>query len=139
VSCKNQGIVTFNWQSVSPIIGFLPTHPRGGSNPSGTLAGPMAGTNTIYSQIVDLSTMDNVGLEVSWTGNPAGTFTVQGSNSGAFFTALTFDPALAQPSGSAGGYLVDLFTYPFKYLLLEYVNVSGTGSIFAYAQIKDLN
>ena len=139
MSCKNQGIVTFNWQSTSPIIGFLPTHPRGGSNPSGTLPGAMTGTNTIYSQIVDLSTMDNVGLEVSWTGTPSGTFTVQGSNSGAFFTALTFDPALAQPSGSAGGYLIDLFTYPFKYLLLEYVNVSGTGSLFAYAQIKDLN
>jgi hypothetical protein len=139
MSAKNQGIITFNWQSVSPVIGFLPTHPRGGSNPSGLLGGPMASTNTIYSQIVDLSTMDNVGLEVSWTGTPSGTFSVMGSNSGSFFTALTFDPALAQPSGSAGGYLVDLFTYPFKYIMLQYVNVSGSGSLFVYGQQKDLN
>lgn len=139
MSNKNQGIVAFNWQSVSPIIGFLPTHPRGGSNPSGLLAGPMASTNTIYSQIVDVATMDNVGLEVSWTGTPSGTFSVLGSNSGSFFFALTFNPALAQPSGSAGGYGVDLFTFPFKYLLLEYVNVSGSGSLFVYGQNKDLN
>lgn len=83
--------------------------------------------------------MDNVGLEISWTGTPSGTISVMASNSGAFFTALTFDPALAQPSGSAGGYVVDLFTYPFKYILLEYVNVSGTGSLLVYGQQKDLN
>jgi hypothetical protein len=99
----------------------------------------MANTDTIFSQIIDVATMDNVGLEVSWTGTPAGTFSVLGSNSGSFFFPLTFNPALAQPSGAAGGYGVDLFTFPFKYLLLEYVNVSGTGSLFVYGQNKDLN
>lgn len=139
MSGKNKGPVTFNWQATSPIIGFLPTHPPGGSNPSGTLTGAMASTNTIYSQILDQSNMDNFGIEVTWTGTPTGTFTVNGSNSGANFYALTFDPALAQPSGAPGGYLIDLNQFPFRYLLLQYVNTSGTGSLTAYGFQKDLN
>jgi hypothetical protein len=107
--------------------------------PSGVVAGAMASTNTIYSNIVDLSRMDNVGLEVTWTGTPTGTFQVLGSNSGQYFYALTFDPALSQPAGSAGGYLIDLSGYPFKYILLEYTNSSGSGSLYVYGQNKDLN
>jgi uncharacterized membrane protein len=99
----------------------------------------MASTNTIYTQIIDVSKMDNLGLEVTWTGTPTGTFTVNGSNSGINFYPLTFSPVLTQPAGGAGGYLIDLTQYPFKYILLEYVNSSGTGTITVYAQCKDLN
>lgn len=139
MSGKNQGIITFNWQSISPIIGFLPTHPRGGSNPSGVLAGAMAATNTIYSQIVDVGTMDNIALEVAWTGTPVGTFTVNGSDSGIIFPSLTFSPTLTQPAGAAGNYLIGLNQYPFRYILLQYVNTSGSGSLTVYGQQKDLN
>lgn len=139
MSGKNQYPTTFNWQSISPVIGFLPNPNNPGSIPSGTVSGTMSGTNTIYSNIIDLSRMDNVGLEVNWTGTPVGTFSVLGSNSGANFYALTFDPALGQPNGSAGGYLIDLTQYPFKYILLEYVNSSGSGNLTVYAQNKDLN
>jgi hypothetical protein len=99
----------------------------------------MSGTNTIYTQVQDLSKMDNIGLEITWTGTPTGTIQVMGSNSGQFFYALTFNPSLAQPSGSAGGYLIDLAGYPFKYIMLQYTNTSGSGTIFAYGQNKDLN
>lgn len=136
MSGKNQSIITFNWQTTSPIIGFLPTHPPGGSLGSGTLAGTMSSTNTIYSQIVDVATTDNLGLELTWTGTPTGTFQVTGSNSGANFYALTFDPALTQPAGSAGGYLIDLTQFPFRYILLEYTNSSGTGTLTVYGQRK---
>jgi hypothetical protein len=139
MSGKNQGLFTLNWQSTNPITGFLPSHPSGGSTPSGILSGAMASTNTIYSNIVDMATMDNVGIEVVWTGTPTGTFTVNGSNSGANFFALTFDPALTQPAGSGGGYLIDLNQFPFKYLLLEYTNASGSGLLTTYGQKKDLN
>lgn len=139
MSGKNQGLITLNWQSTSPIIGFLPTHPRGGSNPSGTLSGSMASTNTIYSNIVDVSTMDNVGIEVTWTGTPTGTFSVTASISGVNFYPLTFDPVLTQPSGSAGGYVVSLNQYPFRYFLLQYTNASGSGSLTTYGHQRDLN
>jgi hypothetical protein len=139
MSGKNQYPIVYNWQSTSPVIGFLPNPYQGGSLPSGINSGSMSGTNTIYSNIVDLSKMDNIGLEVTWTGSPVGTFQVMSSNSGQFFYALTFNPPLAQPSGSGSGYVIDLYGYPFKYIMLQYTNTSGTGSLFVYGQNKDLN
>ncbi len=139
---KNQSVPVLRWQATNPATGFLPNNPAqygGGSNPSGTAAGAMASTNTIYTNILEVSRMDNVGLEVTWTGTPTGTFQVMGSNSGVTFYALTFNPVLNQPAGSAGGYLIDLTQYPFKYLLLQYTNASGSGSITVFTQTKDLN
>ena len=99
----------------------------------------MASTNTIYSQILEVARMDNVGLEVTWTGTPTGTLQVMVSNSGIYFYALTFNPALAQPSGSASGYAISLNQIPFKYVMLQYANSSGSGILTIYGQNKDLN
>lgn len=99
----------------------------------------MASTNIIYTQILEISRMDNSGLEVTWTGTPTGIFEVMVSNSGINFYALTFSPVLAQPAGAAGGYAVDLNQLSFKYFMLRYTNVSGTGTITVYGQNKDLN
>lgn len=139
MSGKNQFPMPFNWQSTNPATGFLPTHQQSGSPASGLLVGPMSGTNTIYSQIIDVSKMDNIGLEVVWTGTPVGTFSVQASNSGINFFDLTFNPALAQPTGAPGGYVVDINQFPFKYILLKYVNTAGSGGLTVYGQNKDLN
>lgn len=83
--------------------------------------------------------MDNLGLEVTWTGTPTGTIQIMGSNSGINFYALTFNPALTQPAGSGGGYLIDLNQFPFKFLMVQYTNSSGSGVITTYYQGKDLN
>lgn len=140
MSGKNQYPVIYNWQSTNPATGFLPLKAnQSGSVPSGVVNGTMSSTNTIYSQIIDISRMDNSGLEVTWTGTPTGTFQVMVSNSGINFYALTFNPSLAQPAGSAGGYAVNLNQVPFKYLMLQYTNVSGSGVLTVYGQMKDLN
>lgn len=139
MSGKNQFPIVYNWQSISPIPSFLPTAYQTGSPPSGIVDGVMSGTNVIYSQISDVSKMDNIGLEVFWTGTPMGTFEVLGSNSGDNFFPLTFNPVLDQPSGVAGGYGVDLNQFPWKYLLLRYTNISGSGVLNVYGQNKDLN
>lgn len=139
---KNQFPSQLNWQSTSPVVGFLPTNSytsNMGSVPSGNANGPMTGTSTIYSQIVDMSRMDNVGAEINFSGTASGTISVLGSNSGANFYALTFSPPLGQPTGSSGGYLIDLNQFPFKYFLLQYTNSSGSGTLTAYIQSKDLN
>ncbi len=139
MSGKNQYPNIYNWQASSPVTGFLPTHSPGGSIPSGVSAGVMASTNVIYSNIIDLAKMDNIGLEITWTGTAVGVLEIMGSNSGITFYALTFNPALAQPAGSASGYLIDLSGYPFKYIMLKYTNTSGAGTLKAYGQNKDLN
>lgn len=99
----------------------------------------MTGTSTIYSQIINIARMDNIGLEVTWTSTAVGTFSVMVSNSGLSFYALTFDPVLTQPAGAAGGYAVNLNQIPFRWMMLQYVNASSTGTLTVYGQEKDLN
>lgn len=141
MSGKNQFPNTFYWQSTNPQTGFLPTHADSGSIvpippvPNGV----MSGTNTIWSNIISISKFDNQGLEVTWTGTPTGTFQVLVSNSGINFYALTYNPALAQPSGSAGGYVINNNQLPFKFIQLQYTNTSGSGILTVYSQQKDLN
>ncbi len=99
----------------------------------------MTGTAVIYSQIIDVSRMDNIGMEFSWTGTPTGTLAIVGSDSGANFFAITPSPALTQPAGSATGFLTGLNEYPHKYIAFQYTNTSGTGVLSVYLQLKDLN
>jgi len=142
MSGKNQYPFSINWQSTSPVTTFLPNNPSqnsGGSAPSGLINGSMSGTNTIYSQILEVAKMDNSGLEVTWTGTPTGTLQLMVSNSGVNFYALTFSPPIAQPSGSSGGYVISINQIPFKYMMFQYINSSGTGTLTIYGQNKDLN
>jgi len=133
-----------SWQSTNPATGFLPLNNNTaniGSVPSGHPIGAMASTNTIYSQIMDVSRADNIGIEVNFnvTGNAVGTFQVMVSNSGINFDALTFTIPLAQPTGSPLAYFVNLTQLAAKYVMLQYTNTSGTGTMTAYIQMKDLN
>lgn len=141
MSGKNQAPIVFNWQSTSPIAGFVPIQSAlaNGSPASKVASGTMASTNTIYSQIICVANMDNIGIEVNWTGTPTGTLTVQVSNSGTNFTALTFSPTITQPAGTAATIGLNINQLPFRYLLLQYVNTSGSGVLTAVAQVKDLN
>lgn len=108
--------------------------------------GIMTGTSTLISVAQTLVNFDNAGLEVTWTGTPTGTISVLGSVSAAFpsvavptFYSLTFNPPLSQPIGAAGGYLIDLNQFPFPFLEVEYVNISGSGTLNVYLFGKDLN
>ena len=141
MSGKNQFVGQFNFQSANPATSFIPNSNLygGGSVPSGTAGGAMASTNTIYSNILDVSRMDNIGLEVAWSGTPTGTLSILCSNSGVNFSALTFSPALSQPAGSAGNMNIDLNQLPFRFIMLKYVNASGSGTLTSYIQGKDLN
>lgn len=144
MSGKNQVPITLNWQSTNPATGFLPLNANtanGGSTPSKVPAGTMAATDTIYSQIMDVSRFDNIGLELVWSGTPTGAFQIMASVSGQNFTPLTFcsDFATDQPIGASGSLLVNLNNYPFRYFMVQYTNVSGAGSLTGSAQMKDLN
>ncbi len=122
------------WVTSTPVP-YIPGRP---SLPAGTTAGVMASTNVIYTNILDVTTMDDLGLEVTWTGTAIGTIEIMGSVSGAVFYALTFDPVLGQPAGSSSGYLIDLQQFPFPYLMVKYTNSSSTGSITTWVCAKDI-
>lgn len=130
---KKRNSFQFNWQSSSPI----PFNPN--TALSGTLTGTMASTNTIYTNIQDISNTDNQGLEISWTGTPTGTISILCSESGVTFFPLTFSPGITQPAGSAGSYGINLNQVPWRYLLVKYINSSGSGVLTVWLGSKDLN
>jgi hypothetical protein len=133
VGNKNRNRIQLNWQATTPVP-FVPNTPL-----SGNLTGTMASTNTIYSNIMDVTIKDNIGLEITWTGNPTGTISVYGSVSGINFYAITFNPVLTQPAGSAGGYLISLNQWPWYYVYVGYTNASGNGVLTVWQADKDLN
>jgi hypothetical protein len=108
--------------------------------------GVMTGTATITSAAQNVQNFDNTGLEITWTGTPTGTISILSSVSAAIsqapavnYYALSFQPALTQPAGAAGGYLISLNQLPFPYFQVQYVNVSGVGVLNVYLFEKDLN
>lgn len=128
---KNQNTLQFNWQSSSPVP-FVPNTAL-----SGVTSGVMADASTIYSNIIDVTLKDNLGLEFTWTGTPTGTFTVYGSSSGINF--YTVPVITSNPTGGAGGFLLDLVQWPWKYIYIKYVNSGGSGLLNVYMTTKDLN
>lgn len=142
MSGKNQFPSPLYWQSTNPSASLLPLNNNTqaqGSVPSTVTAGVMSGTNTIYTNILDVSRMDNDGLEISWTGTPTGTITYWAGVSGIAANFFQITLATNQPAGSAGAFGVNLNQYPYKYLQLQYTNSSGSGTISVYGQFRDLN
>lgn len=133
---KKRNTWNFNWSSTTPIPY---RQPGNGIASGGSKTGTMAATNVIYTNIQDISYEDNQGLEITWTGTPTGTIEVLCSESGITFYPLTFNPVLTQPTGAAGGYLVNLTQVPWRYIMIRYTNASGSGTISAWIGSKDLN
>lgn len=99
----------------------------------------LSDTNTVTSDTFNANQLDNIGLQISFSGDMTGTLSVNCSIDNENFEALTFSPALAQPAGSDLSYLVDLNQVPFPYLQISYTNDSGSGTLTVYLSAKDLN
>lgn len=96
----------------------------------------------ISSAGVNTESVDNVGVELSWTGTPSGAWKIQASNSSTdgsngTWTDLSMTIG-SQPTGAAGGFLLDLNQFPFKYVRIVYTKTSGTGTANAYLYAKGL-
>lgn len=132
---------TLNWQSTDPRTGFLPNSYAqygGGSKPSGTTTGAMASTNVIYTNILEISRIDNIGVEVAWTGTPTGVLAILVSNSGSNWAAPVISSALSQPAGSASNIYRELTACGAKFIMCTYTNTSGTGNLSLTMQFKSI-
>lgn len=88
--------------------------------------GVMAGVATIYSGPMDLLSLPYGALEASWSGDPTGSFVVEGSIDGSTF--YDTGTATTDPAGVAGGAMINFgFPIGFRYMRLAYTNVSGNG------------
>jgi len=103
------------------------------------VSGTMTGTNVITSNPSNIENWDNIGFQVSWTGNAVGTLAVLCSIDGTNYFALTFSPALTQPAGASGGFLINATQLPYPWVVFQYTNASGTGALKVWICGKDLN
>jgi len=93
----------------------------------------------------NISYLDNVAMQLNFTGTPTGTFSVEGSldhkeYNGQIVNAGNFIPlSLATTpvaSGAAGQILLDLNQLSFPYIRIVYTRTSGTGSLDAFISAK---
>lgn len=74
---------------------------------------------------------DNIGFQLAWTGTANGTIKVQCTIDDPYavtppvWNDLSFTPTLAQPSGTDGGYLINVNQCPFPYIRLSYSPGAG--------------
>lgn len=100
---------------------------------------------TLTSVPVNVQYMDNVGLQLAWTDTAAGLLTVECSLNYSptptipfegTWDPLTFNPALSQPAGSPGGYLINLNQLPYPWVRLKWVPT--TPGVKAELVLQDL-
>ena len=92
---------------------------------------------SVISFVINTSQVDNFGVTLDWTGDPAGTWLYEASNDSDFekksgkFTPLTFGTDPEVPAGAAGDDEVAFFGFPYRALRATYTRASGSGTLNA--------
>lgn len=81
--------------------------------------------------------VDRVGYQISYTGTPTGTFSVEISNDNATWEAMTLSTAIAA-AGSPDNHFIDCETAA-KYIRLKYIRSSGTGALYVALTTKSIS
>lgn len=90
---------------------------------------------SITSGIVNVLYSDNVAIQLSFTGTPTGTFSVEGSVDAANWSALSFT-SVPSAEGAADTHLLNIHNIPYKQFRLKYNRISGTGTLDAWIMAK---
>lgn len=140
------GIVATILVAVGGCSHFRPTPPRshigaafvnnGGSVFVPTWSGGTDMTSTLVSDAWRCGNWNSAAVQVEWpaTGTPVGSFSYEGSTTSTSGADGTFRPITltvdVQPTGAAGGDLVDFTTLPWTFLRVRYTPASGgTGAL----------
>lgn len=97
--------------------------------------GDMSGN--ITSDAVDVRYLDNVAIQLVWTGTPTGTFDIQGTVDGETWAGLSFGGSPAAV-GAAGNHLIALNNVPFDQLRVVYTSSAGTGTLQVHFEAKEV-
>ena len=97
-------------------------------------SGVMTGTNVIHSTALDTGNLTHVAFEATWTGDPSGTFAVEGSLQGANWTDL--EAGIDAVTTASGVRLVNLSDVAFRYARLSYTNSAGNGVMTVAGEAK---
>lgn len=110
--------------------------------------GVMTGTSVITSNAVEIINLDNVFVQLDFTGTPNGTFAIQVSSDhsedqegnilvAGHWITLTLSPAPVA-AGSADDIGIDLNQLGASYLRVVYTNTSGVGVLNGFVSGKGL-
>lgn len=94
-------------------------------------------TTTLTSLITNIQYLDNVCVQLNFTGTPTGNFYVQTSLDGLNWINLNLSPT-PLASGSADQILLDLGNLSFPQIRVQYVPTSGSGTLNMYLGAKSL-
>jgi hypothetical protein len=88
----------------------------------------------IFSDAVDILSLPFGAINALWTGNPVGTFSVDGSidvvsNASLVVNWYPTGTIVNNPAGSANSTLINLMGMGFRWLRLSYTPISGAGSL----------
>jgi hypothetical protein len=95
----------------------------------------------IESEAISIEKLDNVGIELAFTGAPVGEFAVYGSNSKVNWGKLdiTLDDGETVPSTADGSpILLGLPNLPYEWIKIKYIRTSGTGTLNCWVHAKGL-
>lgn len=91
--------------------------------------------NVTQSTPTNIQYLDNVSIQLNFTGTPTGTFQVQVSLDKANWIALSLSPTPGA-TGAAGNILLDLNGLSMPWIRVAYLSTSGTGTLDAYISGK---
>lgn len=102
----------------------------------------------VYSSVTNIKWLDNLVVQLGWTGSPVGAFAIEVSldylpgtggtvlNAGTW-TALTISPS-PTAAGSADTAIIDLSQLSMPWLRVHYIRSSGSGTLTGYIAGKML-
>lgn len=108
----------------------------------------MTGTSVLTSPVVQINYLDNVGVQLHFTGTPTGTFAVQVSADHAQdasgnvtvagnWVAISLTPSPVA-AGAADDIYIDLNQLSAPWLRVQYTNASGAGTLSGWATAKSV-
>ena len=92
---------------------------------------------TVISLVTDVQSVDNIGIQITFTGNPTGDFYVEGSVNNVTWVPLSFSPAPVA-AGVGDDFLFNIKQFPYPKLRVRYAPTSGTGTLNAWVFAKRL-
>ena len=94
-------------------------------------------SSDVTSSSTNILHMDRVGYQLSWSGTPTGTFSVEVSNDESVWVPLTLSASVAA-AGSADDAFIDCETAA-KFIRFKYTASSGSGTLQAHITGKSIS
>jgi hypothetical protein len=122
-----------------------------------SIVAAVMGTGTITSPITCTQWLDNIGIQLNWTGSPVGAFAIQVSadyaqdmngmvqNPGhwvnlilTYYTAGAFTSSPTVPTTVGSPIYLDLNQLSTPWIRVQYIGASGAGVLDAYVTAKEV-